>query len=136
MPAADRSVSVSRVLVLEDELGFQTLLTEVLGGAGHEVVSAQSGAVALDLAAERPFDLLLVDNRMPGISGLEFLKRFRAIDPHAPVIIMTAYADVPVVVEAMRLGVVDFLVKPFSLDSLLPLVERSLQAAARPNPSP
>ena len=48
---------------------------------------------------------------------------------------MTAYADVPVVVEAMRLGVVDFLVKPFSLDSLLPLVERSLSAAARPNPS-
>ena len=126
---------MSRVLVLEDELGFQTLLTEVLGGAGHEVVSAQSGAVALDLASERPFDLLLVDNRMPGISGLEFLKRFRAIDPHAPVIIMTAYADVPVVVEAMRLGVVDFLVKPFSLDSLLPLVERSLSAAARPNPS-
>ncbi len=126
---------MSRVLVLEDELGFQTLLTEVLGGAGHEVVSAQSGAVALDLAAERPFDLLLVDNRMPGISGLEFLKRFRAIDPHAPVIIMTAYADVPVVVEAMRLGVIDFLVKPFSLDSLLPLVERSLRAAARPNPS-
>ena len=127
---------MSRVLVLEDELGFQTLLTEVLGGAGHEVVSAQSGAVALDLAAERPFDLLLVDNRMPGISGLEFLKRFRAIDPHAPVIIMTAYADVPVVVEAMRLGVIDFLVKPFSLDSLLPLVDRSLRAAAGPNPSP
>ena len=124
---------MSRVLVLEDELGFQTLLTEVLGGAGHEVVSAQSGAVALDLAAERPFDLLLVDNRMPGISGLEFLKRFRAIDPHAPVIIMTAYADVPVVVEAMRLGVIDFLVKPFSLDSLLPLVERSLHAAAGSN---
>ena len=127
---------MSRVLVLEDELGFQTLLTEVLGGAGHEVVSAQSGAVALDLAAEHPFDLLLVDNRMPGISGLEFLKRFRAIDSHAPVIIMTAYADVPVVVEAMRLGVIDFLVKPFSLDSLLPLVDRSLRAAAKPNPSP
>jgi DNA-binding NtrC family response regulator len=121
-------------LVLEDELGFQTLLTEVLGGAGHEVVSAQSGAAALKLAAEQPFDLLLVDNRMPGISGLEFLKRFRAIDAHAPVIIMTAYADVPVVVEAMRLGVIDFLVKPFGLDSLLPLVERSLRAAARPSP--
>ena len=125
---------MSRVLVLEDEIGFQTLLTEVLGGAGHDVVSAQSGSAALGLVTEQPFDLLLVDNRMPGISGLEFLKSFRAMDAQTPVIIMTAYADVPVVVAAMRLGVIDFLVKPFGLDSLLPLVDRSLRAAARPNP--
>jgi DNA-binding NtrC family response regulator len=121
---------VSRILVLEDEPGFQALLGEVLGGAGHEVLPARSGEEALALAANQTFDLLLVDYRMPGMSGLDFLKRFRDLGQPAPVIVMTAYADVPVVVEAMRLGAVDFLVKPFGLDSLLPLVERCLLASA------
>ena len=117
--------------MLEDEAGFQNLLRDVLAGAGHDVVSAQTGLEALGLAAESPFDLLLVDNRMPGITGLEFVKRFRELDPRAPVIMMTAYADVEVVVAAMRLGVNDFLVKPFDLRTLLPMMERLLRTAAR-----
>lgn len=126
---------MSQILVLEDELGFQALLSEVLGGAGHSVTQAQSAVEALNLARTQAFDLLLIDNRMPGLSGLEFLKLFRADGHEAPVIVMTAYAEVPVVVEAMRLGVVDFLVKPFSIDDLLPLVERSLRAATPVSPS-
>ena len=126
---------MSRLLVLEDEAGFQNLLRDVLAGAGHDVVSAQTGLEALGLAADSPFDLLLVDNRMPGITGLEFVKRFREMDPRAPVIMMTAYADVEVVVAAMRLGVNDFLVKPFDLRTLLPMMERLLRSAARSSPS-
>ena len=126
---------MSRLLVLEDEAGFQNLLRDVLAGAGHDIVSAQTGLEALGLAADSPFDLLLVDNRMPGITGLEFVKRFREMDPRAPVIMMTAYADVEVVVAAMRLGVNDFLVKPFDLRTLLPMLERLLRTAARSSPS-
>jgi DNA-binding NtrC family response regulator len=121
------------VLVLEDEAGFQALLSEVLGGAGHEVLCAESGAEAMKLMATNTFDLLLLDFRLPGETGLDFLEHFRMAGQQAPVIIMTAFAEVPVVVEAMRLGAVDFLVKPFSLDTLLPLVERCLRNAPTAN---
>ncbi len=126
---------MSRVLVLEDEVGFQTLLGEVLGEAGHSVTAALSAAEAQALVKQQTFDLLLIDNRMAGQSGLEFLKQFREAGQQAPVIVMTAFADVPVVVEAMRLGAVDFLVKPFSIDSVLPLVERCLRTAAPSDPT-
>lgn len=120
---------MSHVLVVEDEAGFQSLLSEVLGGAGHTVDSAGSVAEALKLSQAKTYDLLLLDYRLPGDTGLDFLESFRMGGQQTPVIIMTAYADVPVVVDAMRLGAVDFLVKPFSLDALLPLVERCLRNA-------
>jgi len=123
---------MGRILVLEDEAGFQTLLADILGEAGHQVTSALSGAEALALVQNQPFDLLLIDNRLPGLSGLEFLERFRAAGQQTPVIIMTAYAEVPVVVEAMHLGAVDFLVKPFGIETILPLVERCLRPRAAP----
>jgi DNA-binding NtrC family response regulator len=125
---------VSNILILEDEAGFQALLAEVLGSAGHRVTAAATGPAALALASEEDFDLLLVDQRVPGFSGLEFLKHYRSHHPHTPVIMMTAYAEVPVVVESMRLGAVDFLVKPFSLEVVLPLVERCLERAADARP--
>jgi DNA-binding NtrC family response regulator len=120
---------MSRVLVVEDELGFQDLLAEVLGGAGHTVAAAQTAAEALDRLRTDSFDLVLVDHRLPGDTGLDFLRVLRAQDPALPAIIMTAYAEVNVVVEAMRLGAVDFLVKPFPIAALLPLVERCLRPA-------
>ena len=124
---------MSTLLLLEDEDGFQSLLSTVLGQAGHTVVAARSGAEGLQRVAEQTFDLLLLDHHLPGGTGLEFLQRFRAAGHQAPVILMTAFAEVPVVVGAMRLGAVDFLTKPFGLETLLPLVERSLgHAAAAP----
>jgi DNA-binding NtrC family response regulator len=118
------------ILVLEDEAGFRTLLAEVLASAGHLVQLAPSAAEAWPLIQQHDFDVLLLDYRLPGTSGLEFLQQFRAAGRETPVIIMTAYADVPVVVEAMRLGAIDFLVKPFQIDALLPLVDRCMQLQA------
>jgi DNA-binding NtrC family response regulator len=117
---------MSRILILEDEAGFQLLMTEILTRAGYQVVSAQSGLQALEIVAHQKVDLLIIDNRMPGMSGLDFLKLLRAADDWSPVIVMTAYADVPVVVESMRLGALDFLVKPFQIESVIPLVEHCL----------
>ena len=125
-----------RILVLEDEAGFQTLLAEVFGTAGHQVELAPSAAEAWPLIQQQEFDMLLLDYRLPGISGLEFLKQLRAAGQETPVVIMTAYADVAVVVEAMRLGAVDFLVKPFQIEALLPLVDRCLQVKAPRTASP
>jgi len=124
---------MAHILVLEDEEGFQHLLREILTEARHQATPARSGAEALDLIRQQRFDLFLIDNRMPGITGLEFLKQLRASGDQTPAIIMTAYAEVPVVVEAMRQGAFDFLVKPFRIEALLPLVERGLQQAASPS---
>jgi DNA-binding response OmpR family regulator len=128
--APDRRRAVGHILVVEDEAGFQTLLSEALSRAGHQVTAAYTGLEGLDLIRQQAFDLLLIDNRLPGLSGLALLQQLRAMGQSVPVIIMTAYADVPIVVEAMRLQAVDFLVKPFHLETLLPRVERYLRAAA------
>lgn len=125
---------MSRILILEDEAGFQTLMTEILTQAGHQVVSTAAGQDALGLIGAQPVDLIFIDNRMPGMTGLEFLQNLRQMGHETPVIMMTAYADVPVVVQAMRLGAVDFLVKPFRIEAVLPLVERHLQTALPPGP--
>jgi DNA-binding NtrC family response regulator len=121
---------LAAILVVEDEPSFQVLLAEALGGAGHEVVPAGTSEAGLSLGAERPFDLVLLDYRMPGISGIDFLRTFRIGHPNTPVVVMTGFADVPVVVEAMRLGALDFLLKPINIRTLLPVVERWL----RPGP--
>jgi DNA-binding NtrC family response regulator len=123
---------MSRILVLEDDDGFRAVVSEVLTDAGYQAVLAQSGAEAIEQVKSQPFDLLLIDNRMPGISGFEFLQWVRTAGYQTPVIIMTAYADVPAVVSSMRLGAMDFLTKPFSpIHSLLPVVERCLQVYPR-----
>jgi DNA-binding NtrC family response regulator len=128
---------MSRILVLEDDDGFRAVLSEVLTDAGYQAVLAQSGAEAIEQVKSQPFDLLLIDNRMPGISGFEFLQWARTAGYQTPVIIMTAYADVPAVVSSMRLGAMDFLTKPFSpIHSLLPVVERCLKVYPRASAGP
>lgn len=118
---------MARILVLEDEVGFQVVLREFLENAGHRTFLAQSGLFALEMVRLQRFDLLLVDHRMPGMNGTDFLRHVRGEGFRMPAIVMTAYADVPVVVESMRFGVADFLVKPFRLNTLLPLIERCLR---------
>lgn len=118
---------MTHILIVDDEIGFQSLLTEVLTGARFKTASALSGAEALRLSQLYPFDLLLVDNRMPQMSGVEFLRQFRTFNPDTPVAMMTAFADVAVVVDAMRLGVTEFLVKPFDIEEIVPLVRRCLR---------
>ncbi len=109
---------MARILLIDDEPEFLNLLALVLKRAGHQVIRAESGRAALQLIAAQPFDLLVVDNWMPGMTGLEFLRRLRANGDGTPSIVITAYAEIDNVVDAMRLGVKDFLVKPFELNGL------------------
>ena len=127
---------MAQILILEDEAGYQTLLTEILTEHGHQPVSAFSAPEAQTLLQDTQFDLYLIDNRMEGLTGLEFLQQRRAQGDQTPVIIMTAYAEVPVVVEAMRQSAFDFLVKPFHIEDVAPLVERGLKSDRSPSGSP
>lgn len=114
---------MTRILVAEDDDGVRLFLRDALARE-HEVVLAIDGAHALKIIAEcaAPFDVVLTDLRMPGASGMDVLMATRRRFPETPVIVLTAFGDVPNAVEAMRKGAFDYLQKP--LESLAVLRER------------
>lgn len=118
----------SRLLVVEDDSEFQRLVRSALTRAGYEVVAASDAREGLAaLAQSGRIDLALLDVNMPGMDGLEMLRRLRAGHSDLPVIMMTADQTPTTVVEAMREQACDFLSKPFELDELLSAVESALK---------
>jgi len=116
----------ARVLVLDDEPRMADVVGMVLGRSGHEVESFSDPEAALAALEARPADVLITDLRMPGVDGVEVLKRALAHDPDLPVILMTAHGSVPTALEAMREGAFDYVQKPFDNDELRTLVQRAL----------
>jgi DNA-binding NtrC family response regulator len=114
------------IAVLDDEKRMVEIIQMVLRREGYETVGFVEPEEALRELAERGADLLLSDLRMPGIDGVEVVKRAREIDPELPVILLTAHATVPTAVEAMRSGAFDYVEKPFDNNELKMLVKRAL----------
>ena len=106
-------------LVVDDEAAVRTLVQRALGEAGYRVLVAASGEEALDIMSQAEVEVMLLDIRMPGLSGVEVLKRAQAEHPDTSVIMVTAVADTQTVVETMKAGAYDYLIKPFSLDDLI-----------------
>ena len=102
------------ILVVDDEPNYQIVLSELLKDEGYEVFTADSAEAALPLLRTTDLDLVLTDMKMPGMDGIEFLKKIKEFDPELPVILITAYAEVERAVEAMHLGAFTYLAKPFS----------------------
>jgi DNA-binding NtrC family response regulator len=119
-------MSDGRVLVADDDLRMRELLAEVLARGGLRVSVAADGKEALQLLAERDFDLVLTDLKMPGAGGIDVLDAAKAQDLDRPVILITAHGTVPAALAAMRQGAYDFIEKPFDHDLLLLTVERAL----------
>jgi DNA-binding NtrC family response regulator len=107
-------MSERRVLVVDDEKNIRLTLTQSLRSLDLETDTAVNGEEALSKVEREPYDLMLLDLRMPGMDGMEVLRRARELRPELPVVILTAYGSVESAVEAMKLGAVDFLQKPFS----------------------
>ncbi|MES2644344.1 MAG: sigma-54 dependent transcriptional regulator [Myxococcota bacterium] len=105
---------MSRVLVADDEEGVRSFLADALSLDGHEVVEVADGLQALEALGREAFHVLVTDLKMPGMDGIELLRRVRAEFPEVEVILLTAYGTVDRAVEAMKLGAVDFLQKPLS----------------------
>ncbi len=122
---------MARVLVADDDPSFRALLGDILEGAGHVVTEARDGHEAWLHAERQPFDLVLSDQRMPRVDGLELLRRLRSRGAAPPVVMLTAYGTIPQAVEAVRLGAADYLTKPLaSPEQLLAVVSRLLAPEA------
>jgi DNA-binding response OmpR family regulator len=123
------------ILVVDDEGANRYSVSKTLQRVGYVVNEAASGEEALDFVGSQEFDVVLTDIRMPGIDGVELLRRIKETSPDAIVILMTGYASLGTAVEALRLGAHDYLIKPSSSNdirqSVLRGVERSINLKRR-----
>jgi DNA-binding NtrC family response regulator len=124
-----------RLLLVEDKDSFRRLLVQALESA-WEVTAVGDPAAALEALAEAPFEILVTDLRLPGMSGLELLKAAKRRHPALRAVLMSAFGEPKDIVEAMRWGADDFLPKPFDLDQFEEVLERVRALAEAPPPDP
>src|SRR6202167_5227705 len=115
------------VLVAEDERAARVSLTALLEAAGLRVIPAEDGRTALSLLLQEEPDAALLDIRMPGIDGLEVLRKVREGGSDSALIIMTAHEDSSAAIEAMKLGAFDYVAKPIDFDTVLPQLRRAIE---------
>lgn len=118
-----------KVYVIDDDDAMRDSLDFLLGAADFHVTLFESAQHFLDALPNVGFGCIVSDVRMPGIDGIELLKRLKANRSPFPVVIMTGHGDVPLAVEAMKLGAVDFLEKPFEDDRLIGMIDIALKQA-------
>ena len=115
------------ILVVDDDEAVRKACCEIAAGMGFEVVGSESATTARAILKQRRIDLLLLDLKLPGGGGLPLLEQVKALHPDTAVIVMTAFATVSSAVEAMRIGAGDYLTKPFALEELTAVLERTGQ---------
>jgi two-component system response regulator HydG len=122
-----KSKARARIVVADDEASARSGLATLLRDEGFEVVLAEDGTTALARVEESAPDVLLTDLRMPGMDGIELLRKAREIDPDLIVVLMTAFADVETAVRAMQEGAEHYLTKPLQIDELVLVLQRALE---------
>jgi len=120
-----------RILIVDDDAGMRAALTEALRRGGYSVTTTSNGFDALDIFAEETFDIVITDVKMPGMNGIAVLKEIRRTSPQIPVIMITAYGTIDNAVEAMKEGAFDYILKPFSADTLDAAVNRAFLSTIR-----
>jgi DNA-binding NtrC family response regulator len=117
----------AHILVVEDEVNIRSALMTMLEKLGHTVRGAGTAEEALALLEDSPSDLVITDLRMPGLSGMEFLRRMKERWPETDAIVMTAFGSIDTAVEAMRHGAYDYLTKPIDRERFPVVVEKALE---------
>ena len=123
--------AVSNILVIDDEESMREACVQTLREEGYRARAVGDGRSGLELAGKESFDVVVLDLKMPGIPGMEVLKRIKRNNPGTMVIIITAYGAIDVAVEAMRHGAFDFLTKPFTPETLRSVVEKAVDSRRR-----
>ncbi|PFR91513.1 response regulator [Priestia megaterium] len=111
-----------KILIVDDQYGIRILLTEVLQKEGYTTFQAANGFQAIDITKEQAPDLVLLDMKIPGMDGIEILKRLKEHDETIKVIIMTAYGELDMIQEAKDLGALTHFAKPFDIDEIRKVV--------------
>lgn len=112
-----------RVLVVDDEERFRTTLGKLLTAKGMRVSLADGGQQAIEILKTEPHDVVLLDVKMPGLSGQQTLPELKKIDPNVEVIILTGHASVDIAAEMITHGGSDYLLKPYPMDELLDIIQ-------------
>ncbi len=116
-----------KVLIVDDEPGVRTSLAGILGDEGYLATTVESGEAALVTLEGQRFDLMLLDVWLPKMDGIETLSRVRTLDPELPVVVMSGHANIDTAVRAVKMGALDFVEKPLSLDKTLLVVKNALR---------
>jgi DNA-binding NtrC family response regulator len=117
----------TRVLIIEDEQLIRWSLKQRLSSEGYLADEAETAAAGIELLGSAAYDLILLDYKLPDMTGIDVLRHIRQQDPDIVVILMTAFGKIETAVEAIKLGAYDFVSKPFQIDELMRLVERGLE---------
>jgi two-component system nitrogen regulation response regulator GlnG len=120
--------TAASILVIDDDRDLRYSLRRVLGAHGHTITEAPSGEAALALIAQLKPHVILLDNRMEGMSGIETLQHLRSAHPAGMTILMTAFGTTQTTIEAMKYGAYDYVMKPFDPPKIIALVNKALQA--------
>src|ERR1700690_984243 len=118
-----------KVYVIDDDEAMRDSLNFLLDSAHFNVTLFETALKFLDVLPSLEFGCVISDVRMPGMDGIELLKRMKAGHSSFPIVIMTGHGDIPLAVEAMKLGAIDFLEKPFEDDRLIGMIEAAIQQA-------
>jgi len=119
----------AKVYVIDDDAAMRDSLNFLLDSSGFEVRLFENAQNFLDALPELAFGCIMSDVRMPGIDGIELLKQMKAAHSSFPILVMTGHGDVPLAVEAMKLGAIDFLEKPFEDERLIAMIETAIRQA-------
>ncbi|MFL6559566.1 MAG: response regulator [Bacillus sp. (in: firmicutes)] len=115
-----------KILIVDDQFGIRILLNEVFQKEGYQTYQAANGIQALEIVTKHDPDLVLLDMKIPGMDGIEILKRMKVIEPDIRVIIMTAYGELDMIQEAKDLGAITHFAKPFDIDDIRAAVRKHI----------
>lgn len=120
-----------KILIVDDQYGIRILLNEVFQKEGYETYQAANGFQAIDIVLNDRPDLVVLDMKIPGMDGIEILKRVKEIDKDIKVILMTAYGELDMIQEAKDLGALMHFAKPFDIDEIRQAVRKEIGVNAQ-----
>ena len=119
---------MDRILIIDDDDQLRRSFERLLNDEGYEVIVAPSGEAGIKRVGVRQPDLVILDMRLPGMTGLETLQNIRQIEPRLPVIIMTAFGTTESAIEATKMGAFDYVLKPFDIPEMLSVIQQALES--------
>ncbi len=120
-------LNTMKILIADDDRNLRMVLKNELADAGFDVYEADNGKKTIDMLKKDEYDVLILDLNMPGLNGIDVLKKIKKLDIATETIILTAHATVSSAVEAMKLGAYDFITKPFQMDELIAICEKAYE---------